>query len=137
MPKLSDFQAKIAVLALLCLTTTTVFWPLTRYDFVNFDDPMYVANEPRISEGMSWGNIRWALTDPHPAENWQPITTLSYVMDSQVFGPQAFGHHLTNLLIHLANTALLFLILDWLTGLFWRSTVIAGLFALHPMHVEP
>jgi Flp pilus assembly protein TadD len=135
-PKFSDSYPKIAILALLCLVTLAAFWPLTHSDFINFDDPLYVTDQPRIAEGLSAENVLWAFTTPHPAENWQPATTISYLLDVQVFGPQAFGHHLTNLLIHLANTLILLFLLNWLTGYFWRSAIIAALFALHPMHVE-
>jgi Tfp pilus assembly protein PilF len=134
--KLSISAQKHGILALICIFTTLVFWQLTRCEYINFDDPVYVTNEPRIAEGLNLENLAWAFTSPHPAENWQPATTISYLLDVQVFGSRPFGHHVTNLLIHLGNTALLLLLLNWLTGFWWRSAIIAALFALHPMHVE-
>lgn len=132
-----EFRKKLGISAGLCLIGVAAFWPLLRCDFINFDDPSYVTNEPRISEGLSIENVVWAFSTPHPPENWQPLTTLSYLMDVQVFGPKAFGHHFANLAIHIANTVVLFLILSRLTGFIWRSAMVAGLFALHPMNVEP
>ena len=129
-------STKILISLVLSTAIFAAFWPVLQADFVNFDDPQYVEAS-RISEGLTTENVLWALTRPHPSMNWQPVTTLSYLVDVQVFGLKPFGHHLVNLLVHSANAVLLLWLLDRLTRSFWRSAFVAGLFALHPMHVEP
>src|SRR5229473_2766545 len=79
--------------------------------------------------GLSWQNIRWAF-ESFDAANWHPLTWLSHMLDVQLFGMQAGYHHLTNLLLHLANTLLLFAFLNRLTGAFLRSGLVAALFGL-------
>jgi len=113
------------------------YWPVLKANFINFDDPRYITQEARVGEGPTVENIRWAFTTPHPPENWQPVTTISYLFDTRVFGSNAFGHHLVNILVHLANSLLLLWLLIRLTQAFWQSALVATLFALHPINVEP
>lgn len=131
------YDRRLAVLlcALVFSVTLAVFWPATRYDFVNYDDPQYVSENPHVVGGLSLGNVRWAFGSGY-ASNWHPLTWISHMLDVQVFGLQAGGHHLTNLLIHAVNAVMLFLALRRLTGGLWRCGFVAGMFALHPLHVE-
>jgi tetratricopeptide (TPR) repeat protein len=104
-------------------------------DFVFYDDPDYVTDNAHVRQGLSWSNIGWAFTT-NAAGNWHPITWLSHMLDVQLFENQASMHHLVNLALHIASSVVLLLALERMTGAFWRSTFVAALFALHPMHVE-
>ena len=120
---------------LLVLMTIAVYGPVTRYGFVDYDDPQYVTDNPRIQGGLNWEGVKWAFCNP-VAYNWHPITVLSHMLDCQLFGLKPWGHHLTSVLLHVVNTLLVFLLLRRLTGAMWRSLLVAALFALHPLHVE-
>lgn len=112
-----------------------VFGQTIRYDFVNFDDDLYVYNAPAIKAGLTIRGLALAVTAPH-ARNWHPLTTISHMLDCQLYGLNAGGHHGTNVLLHTIAMLLLFLVLRQMTGAFWRSAIVAGLFAIHPLHVE-
>jgi Flp pilus assembly protein TadD len=103
--------------------------------FLNFDDPEYVTGNGYVRSGLSGENTLWALTTTE-VYNWHPLTWLSLQVDCELYGPSAFGFHLSALLIHVANAVLLFLFLNRWTNAPWRSFLVAGLFALHPQHVE-
>ena len=120
---------------LLALLTIALYWPTTGHDFINFDDLNYVTANPHVLGGLTWENAGWALTTLYFGL-WHPLTWISHMVDCQCFGLRAGGHHLTGLLLHAANTVLLFVILHRMTGARWRSAVVAALFALHPLHVE-
>ena len=120
---------------LLTLVTLIVYGSVARNDFVNYDDPDYITSNSHVQTGLSWGNVSWAFTACY-ASNWHPLTWLSHILDHEWFGNRPGPQHLVNLGFHLANTALLFLLLRRVTGAQWRSAAVAGLFALHPLHVE-
>ena len=119
----------------LTLATIAVFGQVCTYDFVNYDDPVYVYENPNIQAGITLKAIKWAFTSGY-ACFWHPLTWLSHMLDWQLFGPNPAGHHLTNLIFHIANTLLLFVVLKQMTGAIWPSAFVAALFALHPLHVE-
>ncbi len=125
--------------ALICLglavVTVALYWPVTRHDFVNVDDPRFIFQNPHVQAGLTWAGTKWAFHS-FETENWQPLTWLSHMLDCQVYGLNAGGHHLTSLLFHVANTLLLFLWLNGLTRAAWRSAFVAAFFAWHPLHVE-
>ena len=124
------------VLALVLLTLG-VFWRVALYDFVNYDDPDYVTGNLRVQDGLTVEGVAWAFGQLHgTATYWHPLTWLSHMLDCQLFGLNPAGHHLVSLLFHLANSVLLFLVLQRMTGAFWRSALLAALFALHPLQVE-
>jgi protein O-mannosyl-transferase len=125
----------MAACLLLMAVTATAFWPVTQAGFLNFDDPEYVTENPRVQNGLTWGGIVWALTT-HYASNWHPLTWASHMLDVTLFGEGAAGPHCVNLLLHALNSILLFLCLRRMTGAHWRSFLVAALFALHPLHVE-
>jgi tetratricopeptide (TPR) repeat protein len=120
---------------LLALCTFAVFLPVTRQGFVNYDDSDYVTENPHVLGGLKWANIIWAFTTGH-ASNWHPLTWLSHMLDCQLFGSNAGPQHLVSVGFHVANALLLLLLLRRMTGALWRSTLVAALFALHPLHVE-
>jgi tetratricopeptide (TPR) repeat protein len=115
--------------------TWFVFGQTLRHDFVNFDDHVYVYENPLVVRGLSTEGIIGAFTQTH-ALNWHPLTTLSHMLDCQLYGLKAGGHHLTNVILHTISVLLLFLVLKQLTGALWQSAVVAALFAIHPLHVE-
>jgi tetratricopeptide (TPR) repeat protein len=119
----------------LMLITTAVFCQVCTYDFVNYDDPNYIYENPNVQNGITSKAIKWAFTTGY-ANNWHPLTWLSHMLDWQLFGPKAGSHHLTNLIFHIANTLLLFIVLKQMTHRLWPSAFVAALFALHPLHVE-
>jgi protein O-mannosyl-transferase len=119
----------------LFLLVVWAFLPSLRNGFVSFDDDNYVCENARVQSGVTLENIRWAFTT---VDNglWHPLTWISHMLDCQWFGLRPGWHHLTSLLLHAANTVLLFLVLRRMTGALWRSAIVAALFGLHPLHVE-
>jgi protein O-mannosyl-transferase len=119
----------------LILTTLAIFYQVYSFGFVNIDDPLYVSENSNIQAGITLKAVEWAFTTYY-ASFWHPLTWLSHMLDWRLFGSDAGGHHLTNLVLHIINTLLLFLILKQMTKAFWQSAFVAALFALHPLHVE-
>jgi tetratricopeptide (TPR) repeat protein len=105
------------------------------HQFITFDDDMYVTQNPMVRAGLTWQGAEWAFTAMH-SSNWHPLTWLSHMVDCQLYGLRPGGHHLSNVIFHLANTILLFLFFSRVTGALWPSALVAALFALHPLHVE-
>ena len=115
--------------------TWLVFGQTVRYDFVEYDDNEYVYANPTITSGLtSYGIIR-AFSGRHSG-NWHPLTTLSHMLDCQLWGLRAGGHHFTSILLHTIAVVLLFLVLKQMTGAIWQSAFVAALFAIHPLRVE-
>lgn len=128
-------RRKWLVCLLLIVGTLCVFGSLSGHDFITFDDDVYVTKNDHVKAGFTRESIRWALTTWY-AEFWHPLTWLSHMMDCHLFGLNAGMHHLTNLLLHMVNSILVFLILNRMTGDLWRSAFVSALFAVHPLHVE-
>jgi Flp pilus assembly protein TadD len=120
---------------LLALATVALYWPAMHHDFINYDDDLYVTANVHVQNGLTLENLKWAFSNP-VGFNWHPVTVLSHMLDCQLFGLKPWGHHLTSLLLHAFNTALVFLLLRALTGAVWRSLLVAALFGAHPLHVE-
>ena len=131
----SNSRRLILICVLLGAATLATFWPALHNDFISYDDPYYVTKNVNVNAGLTWHGVRWAFTAMH-ASNWHPLAWLSHALDCELFGLDPRGHHLTNLLLHTANTLLLFLLLRRMTGALWRGAFVAALFAVHPMHVE-
>jgi protein O-mannosyl-transferase len=121
--------------AMLMLVTIAIYWPATRCGFVNFDDHLYVFQNPHVQSGLNWEGIKWAWLNPVCC-NWHPLTVLSHMLVCQACGLQPWGHHLVNVVLHAFNAALLFALLQAMTGATWPSLSVAALFAVHPLHVE-
>jgi tetratricopeptide (TPR) repeat protein len=112
-----------------------VFGETLRHPSINFDDPGYVFENPKINTGLTSTGILWAFT--HSCmQNWHPVTWISHMLDCQLFGLNAGGHHFTNVLLHTIAVILLFLVFQKMTGALWRSAFVAALFAIHPLRVE-
>lgn len=112
-----------------------VYWQTQGFDFVNYDDSFYVYENEHVLKGLSLDSVIWAFTTNYQGY-WQPLTWLSLIINSHLFGPGAGGFHLINVLLHLVNSLLLFAVLKKMTGSVWKSAFVAVLFTLHPMHVE-
>jgi hypothetical protein len=123
------------MVVLLMLATLAVFARAVGFGFVNYDDPTYVFRNPRMAGGLSAANIGWAFSTFH-FNNWHPLTWLTYFATSQVFGLSPGAFHGVNLVLHVANVALLYRLLLRMTGRVGCSVMVAGLFGLHPLHVE-
>jgi len=132
---LVESKAIAWVCVALALVTFGVYLPVGGHDFVNYDDYLYVTKNPQIIKGVNPDSIGWALTSTY-ASNWHPVTWISHMLDCQLFGMKAGAHHLVSVLFHTANVVFLLLVLTLMTGALGRSAMVAGLFALHPTHVE-
>ena len=132
---------KFAICFALVAITFGVYWQTRGHDFVNYDDLVYVSENPQIQAGLNWQNVIKAFTHVH-SHNWHPLATMSHMLDCQLFGLNPGAHHLVNVLLHSANAVLLFLLLGQITGgpsrtnTIWSSAFVAALFAIHPLHVE-
>ncbi len=131
---LQRFRCPI-VCVLLVLLTLAAFWPVLNNEFVKYDDDKYVTENPHVTGRLTGETILWAFTRPH-FYMWHPLTSLSHILDYQLFGPKPFGHHLVGLLLHAANAVLLFWVLRRMTGAIWPSVFVAAVFAVHPLQVE-
>src|SRR2546423_249640 len=125
----------VVICAVLVGITWFVFAQTLRHQFVTYDDPQYVYANPDVSAGLSLARISWAFTHTI-AGNWHPLTTISHMLDCQLYGLDPAGHHFTNVLLHTIAVVLLFLVLQQMTGSLWRSAFVATVFAIHPLHVE-
>src|SRR5437867_6833606 len=130
-----SYSITIVVYLFLVAISLAVFGQTIRYDFVNFDDDLYVYKAPAIQAGLTVKGLALAFTSPH-ARNWHPLTTISHMLDCQLYGLKAGGHHATNVLLHTIAVLLLFRVLWQMTGAVWKSATVAALFAVHPLHVE-
>jgi Tfp pilus assembly protein PilF len=131
----SSSKRNLVLGLLLVLITLAVYNPVSRNDFVGYDDEGYVTENPHTQAGLSWRTVSWAFTT-WDMSNWHPLTWMSHALDCQLFHLNPAGHHYTSLLLHAINALLLFLILRWFTGYTARSLMVAALFALHPLNVE-
>lgn len=127
---------RTALVALaLIVVTAWVYAPVRAFDFVNWDDQLYLTENPHVQAGLSWANLLWAMTTTH-SPYWHPMTWLSHMLDVTLFGMNAGWHHVTNLVIHLLNTVLLFGVVQRITRETGKSAFVAAVFAVHPLHVE-
>ena len=134
-PRRDDSFAILAVGLFLVIIVWVVFGQTIRHGFINYDDGMYVYQNPRRSCRTYPKGIRWAFTFAEIG-HWHPVTWFSHMLDSSIWGRRAGGHHLTSVLLHMATAILLFLALKQMTGALWRSAAVAAFFAIHPQRVE-
>ena len=125
----------VGICIFIALAVWMVFGQAIGYGFVNYDDDKYVYENPMVQKGMTWAGFAWAFTYGQIG-HWHPLTWLSHMLDCQLYGLNAYGHHMTNLLFHTATAILLFLVLRQMTGALWRSAFVAMVFAIHPLRVE-
>ena len=119
----------------LAVFTVALFAPARNFTFINFDDDVFVFANDRVNQGLTWEGVKWAFLSAD-IDYWRPLSWLSHMLDVELFGLRPGGHHLTSVVIHAANAALLFLALRRLTARHFPSLLVAALFAWHPLHVE-
>ena len=132
---LGDPRRTALIVAALVVLTIAAYWHVGACGFVSYDDPTYVVAQPMVNQGLRGAAICWAFTAPHGA-NWHPLTSLTHMLDCSLFGVNAGPQHWVNVLWHVLNTALVFVVWQRLSGAAWPSAFVAALFALHPLHVE-
>ncbi len=120
---------------LLSLVISCVYLQVGEHDFIYLDDEQYVVKNPFVLQGLTQEGISWSFTAFHSG-NWHPLTWLSHMLDVELFGPDPGWHHRMNVVYHLVNTELLFLVLWRMTGVLWQCAFVAALFGVHPLHVE-
>jgi len=127
----------LLIAAGIALLVVIAFFPAVRCGFVAYDDPQGVARLAPILRGLSWDNVRWAFAETDFFANWMPLTILSHMLDWQLYGENAAGHHLSSVVLHAGAVALLFLLFARTTGQAGRAAAVALLWGLHPLRVEP
>ena len=130
----SRLPRRLLVATLLALAVAGVFWPILGHDFTNYDDDEYLTGNLWVQQGLTRESVRWAFASGHIY--WQPLTWLSHMANWELFGPAAAGHHAVSLAYHIANTVLVFLLLERTTRASWRSALVAALFGIHPLRIE-
>lgn len=125
----------IGISIFLIALTWAVFAQTGNYQFVNYDDPLYVLDNAHVRAGLTWRGIAWAFTHVH-SQNWHPLTTISHMLDCQLFGVNPGAHHLVNVFFHSIAAVLLFILLAQITNNIWASAFVAAVFAIHPLRVE-
>ena len=128
-------QVKFLICLSLAAVTFAAYEPVLHNDFVNYDDNLYITENTHATGGITADSVIWAFTQPH-SYMWHPLTSLSHILDCQLFGLNAHWHHFVSLLFHIVSALLVFMIFTNMTGTIWPSAFIAALFALHPIQVE-
>ena len=126
-------RLNLLLILALCLVTSAIYAQAAFFPFHSLDDPYVILGNTHL--GFSLESLKWAFTSSFTG-NWQPVTWLSFMIDHALFAKQPMGYHVVNVIFHVIDTALLYLLLRHLTGAAWRSAAVAALFALHPLHVE-
>ena len=126
---------RVGISAFIFFLTLIVFVQARHFDFINYDDGIFVAENPHVLGGLTPHAIGWAWTTVY-VSYWQPITWMSHMLDVSLYGLNPGGHHLTSVIIHAINGVLVFLALTSLTRATWKSAIVAALFAWHPLRVE-
>jgi tetratricopeptide (TPR) repeat protein len=136
-PNTKNRRLSVFTCLLLAVATFAVYWQTLYFDFVFFDDQLFISSFFNLKEGLTLKNIIWAFTSTTLETNyWIPITWLSFLLDHELFGQNPSGFHLTNVLFHGVNTTLIYIVLKKMTRCQWQSAIVAALFSIHPLHVE-
>lgn len=125
----------LLIYLMLVASVILAYEPMRHNEFISYDDPDYVTENPHITGGLTAKSIIWAFTSPH-YHMYHPLTSLSHMLDCQLFGLEPLWHHADSLLFHTLNALLLFWVLKRMTGAVWASAFVAALFALHPLQVD-
>jgi len=132
---MNDTRTKVLICIFLIVATFCIYSQVQDHEFINFDDNKYIADNLNVQAGLTIESIKWAFTPSHTSY-WHPMTWLSHMLDYQLYGLHAKGHHLTSLFLHIANALILFIVLSRMTGKLWQSGFVAAMFAFHPLNVE-
>jgi hypothetical protein len=128
-------RREVWICLFLIFISLVVYLQVGSFEFVNYDTDRYVYENKYVAAGLTKKSIGWAFSTFY-ASNWHPVTWLSHMLDVEIFGIRPVWHHLGNLLFHIANTLLLFWVFLRMTGEVWPSSLVAALFAIHPLHVQ-
>jgi cytochrome c-type biogenesis protein CcmH/NrfG len=134
-PRFLSAHNELFIVLVFVALAAWIYAPSAHYDFIGYDDPPYVTDNPHVLAGLSWQNVLWAFTTGEAA-NWHPLTWLSHMLDVQLFGINPGAHHIMSVLLHLVNACLLFGLLFSMTGARGRSAFASALFLVHPLQVE-
>ena len=132
---LSNIRPEIRISLLFVIIILIVYWQVRNFEFTIYDDGVYVYENHHIQDGLSINSIIWAFKSMYAA-NWHPLTWMSHMADISLYGMNPGQHHLTNVILHIINTLLIFYLFTHIAGSLWSACFIAALFALHPLHVE-
>ena len=130
-----SWRTRFGIAVFLIAITWAVFGQTFHHQFINYDDPLYVYDNPHVRAGLNWHGTAWAFTHVH-SQNWHPLTTISHMLDCQLLGLNPGAHHLVNVFWHSVAAVLLFLLLAKVTDSVWASAFVAAVFAVHPLRVE-
>jgi len=119
----------------LAMMTLAVYWQVHDFDFVSYDDPFYITGNSHVQSGVTLNGFFWTFATKYFGL-WNPLVWLSFMFDYELYGLNAGGYHLTNLILHILSTLLLFWIFCRMTDEIWKSAFVAAFFALHPLHIE-
>jgi hypothetical protein len=138
MMKLKPSQKTFLIMTGLAILTLAVYWQVHEFEFISFDDNLYITENKQVLQGLTISGLAWAIGPSQPDTQlyWHPLTWLSHMLDVEFFDLKSGGHHLMNLMFHIINTILLFLVLHLMTGALRQSAFVAALFALHPINVD-
>src|SRR6185369_14555165 len=128
-------STRALTLALLAIATIAAFAGVRDADWILFDDTVYAYTNAHIFRGFTWEGWRWVFTHAHGG-NFHPLTSASHMLDAELFGREPRGAHLVNVALHVANVLLVCTVLYGYTRAWWKSALVAALFALHPLRVE-
>jgi tetratricopeptide (TPR) repeat protein len=126
---------KVAICIFLMVATFCIYSQVQDHEFINYDDGLYITNNLNVQAGLTSESISWAFTTFHTGQ-WYPVTWFSHMLDYQLYGLHAKGHHLTSLFLHITSALILFIVLFRMTGAIWQSAFVAAMFAFHPLNVE-
>ena len=128
-------RIKLLIYVGIVIATIIAYEPMRHNGFVSYDDSKYITQNPDIQQAITFQSLGRAFTQPH-YYMWHPLTTITNMLDYQLFGLNPLGHHFVSLLLHIASALLLFRILSNMTGAIWPSAFVTAVFALHPVQVE-
>ena len=131
----ATLRKKLAIYTILAIITFAAFWQVDQFEFINFDDNVYVSENVAVQTGLTKEGFLWAFSTKYFGL-WNPLVWLSLMADYELYGLHAGGYHVTNLIFHILSTLLLFWLFHRMTGALWKSAFVAAFFALHPLHVE-
>ncbi|HOX99777.1 MAG TPA: hypothetical protein PLJ49_11335, partial [Smithella sp.] len=131
----ATLRKKLAIYTILAIITFAAFWQVDQFEFINFDDNVYVSENVAVQTGLTKEGFLWAFSTKYFGL-WNPLVWLSLMADYELYGLHAGGYHVTNLVLHILSTLLLFWLFHRMTGALWKSAFVAAFFALHPLHVE-
>ncbi len=133
--RISSNNQKLIIYFVLAVAILAVYWQVNHFTFINVDDDVCVTDNYHVQSEMTPGNFLWAFTTLYQGY-WHPLTWLSFMIDYQLYGADAGGYHVTNVILHVLSTLLLFWVFNRMTGAVWRSAFVAAFFGLHPLRVE-